>query len=278
MPALSLTQQIAGPPDLKIPHGDLDPRSQIRKLADGGQPFLRHFLKKLIPPVQEKCISHPVGAAHTPPQLIELGQAEPVRILDDHRIGVRDVQSGLNDRGRYQDVNIPVDKVIHNVFQLALPHLSVGIGHRRVRQKTGKAPGHIRNVTDPVIDIVNLSAPGELPLDRLTDHLVAVFDHISLDGHPVLGRLLQHTHIPDPDQAHMERSGDRRGRQREDVHVFPEFLDLLFMCDAEPLLLVNDQEPQVFESHIFRKDPVGADHNIHQPLFQILRSLFLLRG
>ena len=50
------------------------------------------------------------------------------------------------------------------------------------------------------------------------------------------------------------------------------------MCNPEALLFVNDQQSQVFILYIFRKDPVRADHNIHQSLSQIFYGLFLFCG
>ena len=109
---------------------------------------------------------------------------------------------------------------------------------------------HIRNIVDSVVYIIDLSAAGEFSLDGLPHHLVIIFHHISLNRHTVLGRFLKHAHIPDPDQAHMQRSRDRCGSQRQHVNIFSQFLDLLLMCHAEPLLLIDDQKPQVLESHI----------------------------
>ncbi len=36
MAVLFCAQKIARPPDLKIPHGDLEPGAKIRKLTDSG--------------------------------------------------------------------------------------------------------------------------------------------------------------------------------------------------------------------------------------------------
>ena len=43
MPALCFSKKIPCSPDLKIPHGNLDPRAQIRELTDGGKALLCHL-------------------------------------------------------------------------------------------------------------------------------------------------------------------------------------------------------------------------------------------
>ena len=49
------------------------------------------------------------------------------------------------------------------------------------------------------------------------------------------------------------------------------------MGHSEPLLLVDNQQAQVFKHHIFGENPVRSDENIHHALFQIFQGLFLLR-
>ena len=49
------------------------------------------------------------------------------------------------------------------------------------------------------------------------------------------------------------------------------------MSDAETLLLIDDQKPQILEFHIRRQHSVGSDDDIYHSLFQILYCLFDLR-
>ena len=48
------------------------------------------------------------------------------------------------------------------------------------------------------------------------------------------------------------------------------------MRHTKTLFLINDQKPQILKLHIFRKNSVSPDDNIHQTLFQILQCTFLL--
>ena len=80
--------------------------------------------------------------------------------------------------------------------------------------------GDLVDVVDPVVDVVHLSAAGELPADGLADHLVVVLHDVGLDGQAVHRRLLQNAHIPDAHQAHVECPGNGGGRQRQNVHIF----------------------------------------------------------
>ena len=157
-----------------------------------------------------------------------------------------------------------------------LLHLPVCKSHIRLRHQLGKGVCHLHNGIDPIIDIINLTSPCQFPADGLPDHLLIVFHHISLNRYPFTWRLLQHTHIPDTDQAHVKRSGDRCRRQRQHIHIFPKLFDLLLMSHAKTLLLINDQKPQILKLHILRQYPVRSDQDIHQSFFRVCECPGLL--
>ena len=48
------------------------------------------------------------------------------------------------------------------------------------------------------------------------------------------------------------------------------------MFDAEALLLVEDEKPEVAELHVFGKKAVGADEKVHFPLFKGSQNFRLL--
>ena len=60
----------------------------------------------------------------------------------------------------------------------------------------------------------------------------------------------------------MEGPGDRRGREGEHVDRRAERLEPLLVLDAEPLLLVDDDQAQVLEGDVLLDDPVGADQDV----------------
>ena len=50
----------------------------------------------------------PGGTAHAPPNLMELGQPQPIRVLDDQGVNVGNINACLNDRRADQNLNFPV--------------------------------------------------------------------------------------------------------------------------------------------------------------------------
>jgi hypothetical protein len=60
----------------------------------------------------------------------------------------------------------------------------------------------------------------------------------------------------------VQRPGDGRGRHRKDVNIDAHSFELFLVLDAEPLLLVNYQKPEVLESHVAAQKPMGTDEHI----------------
>ena len=75
----------------------------------------------------------------------------------------------------------------------------------------------------------------------------------------------------------MKSSRDWCCRQREDIHVRLELLDLLLVRHTKALLLIHDQKSQILELHILRQDAVRSHNDIHLSLAQILDRFLLLR-
>ena len=95
----------------------------------------------------------------------------------------------------------------------------MGVRNDRFRHKFRYLTGDDVHIGHAVIDIVNLSAAPQLTQYRFPDDLIAALHDKCLDRHTVDRRLLQYAHIPDPDEAHMQRPRDRRRSQRKHVNI-----------------------------------------------------------
>ena len=88
MARLLLSEQIAGAADLEVPHCDLESGTEFRKFANSCQTFFRNFFQLLVPAVHQESVSCSVGAADSAPELIQLGEAHAVGIVDDNGVGI----------------------------------------------------------------------------------------------------------------------------------------------------------------------------------------------
>ena len=199
---------------------------------------------------------------------MELGQPHLVRVLDDEGVHVGDVDARLDDGGADEYVHLPVGHPGHHVVQLVLAHFAVahGDGHVLPQQLLDPGGGALDGV-HPVVEVVHLPAPLQLPAHGVGQHRPVVLQHVGLHRLAAGGGLLDGGHIPDAAQGHVQRPGDGGGGQGEHVHLLGHFLQPLLVGDAEPLLLVHHQKPQVLEPHVLLQQAVGADEHVHRAAF-----------
>ena len=217
-----------------------------------------------------------VRAADAAADLVELGEAEHVRALDDQRVRLRDVDARLDDRRRDEHVGVAAQERVHLLLQLALLHLPVRDDEAELRAQLPQLLGRLLDRLDPVVQVERLPAALELALERRPDELLVVLAHRRPDRAPALGRRLDDRDVAQAGERHVQRARDRRRGQREHVHLEPERAEQLLLRDAEPLLLVEDHEPEVLRDHVAAEDAVRADEHLDLALREVLQDLLRL--
>ena len=154
----------------------------------------------------------------------------------------------------------------------------MGDADARARHQLADACRAGVNGLHAVVEIIHLPAARQLLADGLGHDALVIFQHIGFDGLALKGRLLDRTHIPYAGKRHIQCARNGRGRQRQHVHADEVFFQLFLVLYAETLLLVNDDQPQILELHVIRKQPVGAHHNVHGAVLQAAQRFFLLLG
>ena len=72
--------------------------------------------------------------SYTPSQLVQLRQAKPFGILDDHHRSVRHIHAHLDDRGRHHDLRLVAKKTLHLFLLLRRFHLAMHLADAAVRK------------------------------------------------------------------------------------------------------------------------------------------------
>ena len=80
-----------------------------------------------------------------------------------------------------------------------------------------------------------------------------------------------------PARARLSVRGIGVARERQHVDLAAELLQPLLGRDAEPLLLVDDDEPEIPERHVLRQQPVRPDHEIDRAVREPVDRPLLLR-
>src|SRR5439155_20851917 len=69
---LALAEEVAGPPDLEVAHGDLEPRTELGGLADRLQPLVGVVGERVVARVEQVRVRAAAGAPDAAAQLGEL--------------------------------------------------------------------------------------------------------------------------------------------------------------------------------------------------------------
>ena len=260
VPRLLTSQQISGAPQLEITQRDAIPRSQISMMLE----YLQTFLRLCINQVGNEEIAEraAVAAPHAPPQLVELRQAKAVGPIDDHRVGVRDVEPRFDDHRRHEDVHVTPHESPHHGLEVLFAHLSVRNSQARARRQRLNARGDRLDGLDTIVDEIDLPPTVQLPRDRLLQQRVVPGLDKREHRRPVLGRRLEEREIAEPREREMQRAWDGRRGQRQHVDAELERLQPLLVPHPEAVLLIDDQQAEILERDVGRQQPVRADHDV----------------
>ena len=201
--------------------------------------------------IKQISISAHCATAHPSPQLVELRQTELVGPVDDDRVGIGDVQPTLDDGGADQNIEFAFGESQHGFLQLSFWHLAVGDLHRSFRDDLADAIGNLLDALHPIVHEKHLAVAVEFPQNGITNQRFVIEPDRGLDGQAFFRRGIDGAEITHAGQAHVQGAGNGRGREGEHIHLRPHLFDALFVANAKALLLIHDQQSQVFELHIF---------------------------
>ena len=70
----------------------------------------------------------------------------------------------------------------------------------------------------------------------------------------------------------MQSPRNRRRRQGEDVELESKRTEELLLRDAEALLLVDDDQPQVLRDDVARENAMRPDEDLHLPVLELAQD------
>ena len=158
----------------------------------------------------------------------------------------------LDDRGGDEDVGVAAQEAQHPRLELLLLELAVRDLEAHLRAQRAQPLGGLVDRLDAVVEEERLPAALVLALERLADQLLVVLADVGLDRAPALGRGLDDRDVAQPGQRHLQRARDRRRAHGDHVDLQLELAQQLLLLDAEALLLVEDDQPEVLRADVAR--------------------------
>ena len=149
---------------------------------------------------------------------MQVAQADVLRLVDDDRVGVRDVKTVLDYRGAKKHIVIPTDEIQHPVLQLLGFHLTMSHTNLHVRHKPVQNLVNRRKFLHFIMYEEELSATVEFIIDYAPDLILVEQDYLGLRRNPVRRGSVDDGQIPGPEQRELQGTRNRGGRQSQSVH------------------------------------------------------------
>ena len=266
VPGLRIAQNIARSALIEIGAGDRETGAELIEGFERAQTLLARLRNRLLRCGQDH-LPAPSPPPHASAQLMQLRKAEPIRSPDDHRIGPRHVEPGLDDVGRKQNVPITGREPDHRLVQFATGHLAVHLDDGEIGRDRLDPLSHGVQIGDARYDDEALPLahlfPAQCKADRrIVDRADRGADRLATGGRRGdHGYLLQADHRP----VQRARNGRRAHHQEMDVGGLSQFR--LVGC-TEALFLVDYDKAELGIFDRLPDDRCGADDHADRSVRQ----------
>ena len=198
--------------------------------------------------------------------------------VDDDGVGIGDVDTILDDGRREQHVVVVVREVEHNLLQFLGFHLSMTNGHTGIGDMGMDHLGNMGEVADAIVHEIHLPIARHFEINGIGNDLCTKGMYLCLNGIAIGWGRLDDAQVACAHERELQGARYRRGRQRQAVDAHLHLLQFLFGADAELLLLVYDEESEVFEFQVFVEYGVGAYEYVYLAVGQVFDYLVALLG
>ena len=132
------------------------------------------------------------------------------------------------------------------------------VGRQALHQR-----GHLKNRFHAVVHEKHLALPLHFLHDRRLNQRLVESGDGGLDGQAAARRGLNHRKVAQTAERHVQGAGNGCGGHGQHIDAGFEFLQLFLGRHAEALLLIHDQQAQIAQVHVFGKQAVRADQDVH---------------
>ena len=178
---------------------------------------------------------------------MQVAKTDVLRLVDDYSVGIRNIETALDDRSTEEHVIIPCHELKNLVFKNLRFHLAMSHAYLHIRHYPVQDIMDGLKFLHPVMDEEYLSSPVEFISDDLPDLIIVKEHDFSLHRNPVRRRSRDYRQVSRTQERELEGSRDRSSRQGKSVHRSLELAQLLLCAHSEFLLLIDDQQTEILE-------------------------------
>ena len=172
---------------------------------------------------------------------MEVGQTKLLCSNNDDSVGIRDIETRLNDSCRDEHIVVVIGKAQHDVLELLRRHLSVSDGNAGIRNALVQHVGQFRQSTYAIAHKEHLSVATHLEVHGFGYHFGGEHVQFRLDGIAVGWRCLDDTEVASPHETELQGARNGGSRQRKRIDIGTHLAQFLLRGNTELLLFVDDE-------------------------------------
>src|SRR5262249_42067049 len=124
-------------------------------------------------------------------ELMHIGQAILVRLVNKDRIGVRNIEAAFDNRCRYEHVAIAPNETEHDLLKFIAGHLAMADADARLGHDLLDLLGNRVDVLHAIVDKEDLAVAVKFPKNRVADERGIEAGDPRLNRQPIARRRLQ---------------------------------------------------------------------------------------
>ena len=149
--ALFGAEQVSRTANFQIAHGNFKSGAEFRVLLDGRYALAGRADGHQLSWQEKVGVRLVAGTSDAPAKLIEVGQSESIRSVDDDGIRIGDIEAAFDNRCRDEDVGLAFCEAFHHGLEFLFLHLPVADGDAGVFDEFADAIGHALDGLDAVV-------------------------------------------------------------------------------------------------------------------------------
>ena len=203
---------------------------------------------------------------------MKLCQPETLGILHHHHCSIRHIHSYLNYSSRYQDLNFPCGKSLHDHILLFRFHLSMKRSNLYIRRKNiAKLQGIIQHIF-PIhpfallhhwTDHINLPSLTDLLLHKgISLRPVRSIHHTIFNGKSLRRKFINYRNIQIPVYNDRQRPRNRCSTHHQHIRRVSHSSQCFPLFHTKTMLLIRDHKTQITVHNLLLDQRMCSDHQI----------------
>ena len=243
MARLFPAEQVSCTTNLKVFESNLNTRAQLVIHRECVETVVCCFAERCGLVIEEIGIGALASTTHATTQLVELAQAILICPVHDQRVGVGNIQTGLDDGGGDQHIELAFPEVDNDLLKLVLSELTVSNTHACFGYEFCDLGGNAVNAGDTVVNEEDLTFTQNLTTNSGGGLLLRIGPHEGEDRVAILRRGGQGRHFTNARDGHFKCARNGRRTHGQNVDIGLELLQCILVLHTKALLFIDDDEP-----------------------------------